>query len=399
MPVLKSSGKEALDRVVDKIAAEKNLPGFLFAATTIDEEIYSKATGYNVLDKPESGKIDDESIFWICSQTKMITHLALLQLIDQGKVSYDTPVSDYLPDFANLLIIDDQFADVWTYKPAKNVMLIKHILNFSSGLFYSMKGFKLDEQGGAYAASHDKTDPIGHFLSELKGGLPGIPILFEPGTSFAYGYSSDIVGFVVEKVTGQTLEEYFQQNIFKPLGMKASFYLTPDIKSKLVDLSYRRGDTLEPWSGQTKLIEQDPSKVAVHLGGVGLYASVKDYLGLLPGKASNPIIGKATLDTIFDPALTEAGAQALGFLQGLDSTVTSKGAQWSTALSVHTEDWPGRRKKGSASWWGWAHTMFFIDPTTNVAAVLGIQVIPTLDQNVFKAWAQLEETLYSELQE
>lgn len=96
-------------------------------------------------------------------------------------------------------------ADVWTYKPAKTVMRLKHLLNFSSGLFYAMKGFQPDQQSGAYIALHDKKDPIGHFLSVLKvssvssqtkgrvfikcefgllqGDLPGIPILFEPGTN------------------------------------------------------------------------------------------------------------------------------------------------------------------------------------------------------------------------
>lgn len=136
-----------------------------------------------------------------------------------------------------------------------------------------------------------------------------------------YGFSSDILGFVVEKAIGQSLESYLyvfpffallnlewfcdteiklhsQEVIFRPLGMSASFYLTPDVKARLVDLTYRKNGNMEAWAGQSKLIEQDPTKgkcvffiqvafifipfsVRRHMGGVGLYASLRDYLTLL----------------------------------------------------------------------------------------------------------------------
>lgn len=88
--------------------------------------------------------------------------------MDQGKLTLETPISEYLPEFANLVVIDDQMTDGWTYKPAKTVMRLKHVLSHSSGLFYPMKGFQPDQQSEAYAASHDKKDPIGHFLSVIK---------------------------------------------------------------------------------------------------------------------------------------------------------------------------------------------------------------------------------------
>lgn len=109
--------------------------------------------------------------------------LAALQLIERGQLSLDSPVSEYIPELANLVVLDDQMADVLTYKPAKTTMLVKHILNFTSGLFYPMKALSLDTQPEPYAAPHDKQNPVSKFLSIIQGDLPGIPILFEPGTN------------------------------------------------------------------------------------------------------------------------------------------------------------------------------------------------------------------------
>jgi CubicO group peptidase (beta-lactamase class C family) len=97
----------------------------------------------------------------------------------------------------------------------------------------------------------------------LQGGLPGIPLKFEPGSDWTYGYSSDVLGFIVEKISGKTLEAYFQDVIFKPLGIKGSFYLTADLERKLLPLSVRTSEgALEPWTGQSyvTLMERDPTK-------------------------------------------------------------------------------------------------------------------------------------------
>jgi CubicO group peptidase (beta-lactamase class C family) len=351
MVTLNPNGKEALDNLVAKVVQEQKIPGFVFGATSVDEEIYFKGGGYNVVNNPASGEVNEDSVFWICSQSKMIIHLAALKLVEQRRITFESPVSDYLPEFADLVIIDDQMADNLTYKPANTIMRLKHLLNFTSGLFYPLKGLRLDQQLVAYAAPHNKENPISEFISIIKGGLPGIPLLFEPGENFAYGWSSDILGFVVEKVSRQTLDEYLQENIFKPLVMKASFYLTPDIKANLVDLAYRRNGNMEAWANQSLLIEQDPTKVARHMGGVGLYASLKDYLNLLrhllqinAGKATNPIVSAETVRSLFEPALNEEGTKSVKAFMSIDPfSPPDSSLQWSTAMAVCTSDWPGRR--------------------------------------------------------
>ncbi|KAH9474868.1 carboxylate methylbutanoyltransferase mlcH [Psilocybe cubensis] len=365
MVVLTKTGKGAMDNLVAEISRNKRIPGFLFGATSATEEIYLKPSGYNIVNDPASGLINEDSTFALCGQGKIITHLAALQLVERGLVTLETPISDYIPEFADLVVLDDQLADVFTFKPAKTIMRLKHVLNFTSGMFYPLKGFSLAQQPEAYIAPYTKDDPISQFLSFIKGDLPGIPLLFEPGENYVHGWSSDIAGFLVEKITGQTLEEYLQENIFKPLNMKASFYLTPDIKDRLVDMTFRRNDILEAWAA---------------------------------GAATNPILTSKTVEQLFEPVLNEQGSKSLDRFLTMDPFTPATHTQWSVGgFALSGSDLPGRRKKGSGFWIGWAHTLFLIDPASGIATVFGAQIMPAGDREIFEVVAELEEALYAGL--
>ncbi|KAF8909682.1 beta-lactamase [Gymnopilus junonius] len=401
MTTLSSSCKQNLDEFIDAALKTKKTPGFILGVTNVDGEIYFHGGGPKVVNDDASGEINQDSVFWLCSQTKLIASLAGLILIEQGKISMDTPVADYFPQLRNPVIVDSTSPQT-TFRPATAVMTVKHLLNFSSGLFY---GDRPDSDGSLpppYTSKemHAAEDPYSAWFQTLKGDLPGVPLKFEPGTDFVYGWSADVLGFLVEKVTGQTLEEFLQEHIFKPLGMETSFYLTPNLRERLVDLACRAKDgSLSPWAGQLKIIEQDPARVQLHLGGVGLYGSVRDYLKLLRHlmqlKVENPILRRETVAEMFVPALPEAGEKAISAF--LAAPNWGPGAQWGTATGLTTQDWPNRRKKGSAFWGGWAGTEYFIDPTSGIAAVLGIQVSPFGDQELWNLWPKLEASLYSAL--
>ena len=172
---------------------EKKLSCVICGVSTVDdEEIYFNSGGYHSMDNPSSGKIDKDSIFWICSQTKLVAHarsfwkvltsilsasltmhtmflsqLAALQLIEKGKLHADTPVSTYLPVFENPIILDDITAEKPSYQPATKVVLVQHLLNFSSGLFYPV-GAPVHVLPMAYLAPHDGEDPVGNFYNLIK---------------------------------------------------------------------------------------------------------------------------------------------------------------------------------------------------------------------------------------
>jgi CubicO group peptidase (beta-lactamase class C family) len=400
MTTLSPSGKQALDDLVAQVIEAKNIPGFVYGVANLDEEIYFHGGGPNVVGDPSSGEVGPDSIMWICSQTKLITSLAALKLVEQGKITFDTPVADYLPQFRNPIIVDRTDTQKTSFKPAQTVVTLKHLLNFTSGLFYPTGGDANMAKGCSSKEMHLSEDPTSEFFRIIIGELPGIPLKFEPGTDFVYGWSSEVAGFLVERVSGQTLEEFCKEHIFDPLGMKTSFLLTPDLRERAVNLAYRDANgTLHPWADQLEIIEQDPTKVRVFLGGVGLYSSMRDYLKLLRHlmqihagrEVPNAILKAETVHDIFVPTLPEKGVKSISEM------IRTEGTSWSTALAVCTTDLNGRRRKCSAWWGGWAGTGYFIDPTTGIAAVFGAQVAPPADVELHKVGFKLESTLYQGL--
>ncbi|KJA17770.1 hypothetical protein HYPSUDRAFT_45930 [Hypholoma sublateritium FD-334 SS-4] len=401
---LTSNGKESLDNLVATLVAGRTIPGFALGATTVEGEIYFNSGGYRNADDLASGEVNGDTVFWICSMTKMIAHIAALQLIEQGKLTTETPVSKFFPQFENVVVLADITSAKPSYSPAKNAITVQHLLNFSSGLFYPpTTGTAMP---GPYAMPHDKEDPHANFLAALQGNHPGIPVKFEPGTDFVYGYSSDILGFIVEKISGQTLEIYFQDNIFGPLGVKGSFYLTPDLKGNFLTLSRRTSDGFK-LETDAKIMEQDYTKVSRHMGGVGLYTSLRDYLKILrhilqihAGTATKPVLKLESVSSLFVGASTEEGIKNLDLFT---ISAPTKGNSWSTALAVSSVDAPWGRKKGSAFWSGWAGTYFFMDPTTGVAAIYGTQLIGetsgSRDPDNLSAFVAFEKTLYAGLQQ
>ncbi|KAJ3504164.1 hypothetical protein NMY22_g18012 [Coprinellus aureogranulatus] len=404
---LSAEGVKQLDQVVANAAKSGNLPTFVFGVTNLDEEIYFNAHGHIDFHDPSSPHASPDSIFWICSMTKLIASIATLQLIDRSLLTLDTPISHHLPSFSNPVVLQYPFKIAKpAFKPLSpdTPVRVRHLLNHSSGLYYDLK---VPEpwyaMGKGYTGEHDREDRVGGFVRHIQGDFPGIPLKFEPGSSWTYGWSSDILGFLVEAVTGLSFEDYCQENIFKPLGIRASFYLTPTLRNDLVRLTFRDPDgKIVPWAGQTPIIEQDPEKVFAHLGGVGLYTSMRDYLKLprhilrvkdnLPVQCT-PLLSQSAAQSLFKPTLTPRGSS---FLDRFN--MVHKGLQFSTGLALMGEDVPGMRRKGSGWWGGWAGTQFFLDPTSGIAVVFGSQLVPPGDEKVVKLQRDLEKTLYANLE-
>lgn len=402
MTTFSPDGERTIDNFIKDTIAAKKIPGFVLGVSNIEREIYFRGGGTNVVHDPSSGEVNPDSVFWICSQTKMIAALAALKLVEQGKISFDTPLSDYLPEFRNPIIVEKTSTQKTKFTPAKTVVTLKHILNFSSGLFYPVVREDLHGLSNGYASKemHATQDPTSAFFRIVIGELPALPLKFEPGTDFVYGWSSDVIGFIVEKVSGQTLEQFCKEHITGPLGMESSFYLTPELKRRLVNLTFRDSNGgMNPWANQVNIIEQDPSKVRLHLGGVGMYSSMRDYLKILrhlmqinAGRpVANPILKVDTVRQIFVPALSDKGSKSLSEFS------MAEGTQWGTALAICTQDWPKRRRKGSVFWGGWAGTSHFIDPTSGIAVVFGVQITPSRDLEVVQVWSKLEALIYSAL--
>ncbi|GLB39797.1 putative beta-lactamase transpeptidase-like protein [Lyophyllum shimeji] len=395
--------KDRLQSIISEAVESKRTPGLVFGVATLDGEQFFAHAGDRVFGEPSAGPIGEDSVMWICSQTKMLASIATFQLVEAGKLRLDDVAAKYLPELANPVVLDkDPQLKQPSFRQPQTEITVRHLLNHSSGLDYGHKDRICEYHlPTVYTTAHEKLDPVRRFYELRRGLYPTQLLKFEPGTSFAYSYGPDSLGFIIERITGQSLEEYYKEHIFSPLGItSASFYLTPNLKQKSVPLVFRESDgKIVPWASQVPIIVQDPEQVHLHMSGVGLYCSMKDYLTILQhllqiraGTAVNPILSKASLDTFFQPTLTPLGVEELNDWSG------KRGHQYSTALALWTVDEPGRRRKGSAGWYGWANTEYFIDPETGVALVFGSQIVPRQDPEVMKVFEQLEEAFYRGLE-
>ncbi|KAJ3513129.1 hypothetical protein NMY22_g15134 [Coprinellus aureogranulatus] len=344
-------------------------------------------------------------------------HHVALQLVEQGKLSYNDPVAKYIPQFQNVVVLDGPVngTEQRPYHVTDRVVTVGELFNHSSGLtywttdpipFYGLSSGYTFHQGPTREATTQE------FFRQIKDGYPGIPLVFEPGAAFNYGYSSDVLGIVVEKITGVSLAEYTKKNIFNPLGVESTFRLNEKLNSKRIELSFRESNgTISPWNNRAGLTPQYPEEVYLALGGVGVYSTLPDYATILRHllkleagqKVAKPILKQSTVKTLFTPTLGEAGVTTLieNTLKYVDTWTdpsSFEGANWSTGFALTAKDWPGRRKAGSGFWSGWAGTFYFLDPTTGIALVGGSQIVPFPDEGANKFFIKAEEIVYANLE-
>ncbi len=209
LPTLKAKGAEAIDQMFEAAVAKKELPGVVAAVVNKDQVLYLNAFG-----KQDAGKnipMAKDTVFRIASMTKPVTSVAIMMLREQGKLRLDDAASQYLPALKGREVIAtyNEQDGTYTTRPAKQEMTIRHLLAHTAGFGY---GFA----NAMVAKLQEKT----------RKPPRDLPLLFDPGTKWQYSTSTALLGDIVVKLTGQSLENYFQAHIFRPLGMvDTSFYL------------------------------------------------------------------------------------------------------------------------------------------------------------------------------
>jgi len=244
--------------------------------------VYYKAAGYNDLDTKSPLKKDD--IFRIASQTKAITSVAIMVLFEEGKLLLSDPVSKYIPSFKKQTVLDKFNAADTTYTtvPATRDITIKDLLTHTSGLGYADIGSK---EANAIYAKHHITAGIGimnRSLLDAMSELGTLPLMHQPGQKWTYGLNTDLLGCLVEIISGMTLSDFFRTHIFEPLGMKDTYFQVPAEKAnRLVNiytedstghLSKSRGNMLNGPTPNYPLL-----KSTYYSGGAGLSSTIYDY--------------------------------------------------------------------------------------------------------------------------
>lgn len=349
----------------------------------------------------EGGKaIDEGSLFRIASMTKPITSVAFMMLLEEGKVALDTPVHHVLPEFKGLGVYNGGGAGVpFLTKACERPMQMVDLLRHTSGLTYGFQNrSNIDAamREGKFENWHGNLD-----LDEFVAALGKLPLEFSPGTAWNYSVSTDVLGAVVQRLSGLSLSDFFAQRIFKPLKMDDTFFAVPEGKVDRLTDCY----TFVPGKGRVMYdrgAESAWSRAPRQLsGGGGLVSTALDYHrfcqmllngGELEGER---ILGHKTLDLMTMNHLPDGGDLA-SWSKSLFSEATNAGVGFGLGFAVNINPAanmiPG--SIGEYYWGGMFSTAFFVDPVEKLHMVFMTQLSPS---SVYPIRRELKTFIYSAL--
>jgi methyl acetate hydrolase len=380
-----------IDRMLHEAADKQEVPGVVAMAATRDGTLYAGAFGRRGL--PAGPAMTTDSVFWIASMTKAITSTAAMQLVERGKLDLDGPIGEVLPALAAPQVLEgfDSTGEP-RLRPAKRPITLRRLLTHTAGFGYDIWNPDL-------------------LRYEEKKGIPGIiscenlaltmPLTFDPGDRWDYGINIDWVGKAIEKVSGQTLGAYFEENLFGPLGMNdTGFKLTDDRRARLVGMHARQADgSLQPMPFEI------PQRPEFEMGGGGLYGTASDYLAfqrmfLNEGRFGDVQVLKP--ETVRLMAQNHIGDLNVGVLKTAIPLYSNDAEffpgmakKWGLGFMITTEPVPGGRGAGSLAWAGLANTYFWIDPAKQVAGVILTQIVPCVDKKVLDLFGAFEAAVYA----
>ena len=332
-----------------------------------------KAYGY--ADKEAGKPMRRDDLFRIASQTKAIISVAAMQLFEQGKFYLDEPISDFLPAFKDMKVVDkfNPADSSYTTVPAKRPITFRHLLTHTAGLDYPLIGTK---EGKAIYARAGIPSGLGEFDGDLKetmSGLATLPLTCQPGEKWQYSLSVDVLGALIEVISGKNLEEYLVQNIFNPLGMNDTRFNIPAEKAGRLTKVYTEDSVhhIIPWTKQRTTIDPNYplARKRYFSGGAGLTSTAWDYAiflqALLNGGSYNGarILAPRTVEMMTTSQLTFLFNDADNF--GLGFGITS-------ALSAAREV----RGEGTFAWGGYFGTTYWADPKNHVIGLVMTQQSP-----------------------
>jgi len=371
-----------IDETLRSGIARRKIPAVVGMVATEGKTIYEGAFGT----RDSSGTpVRVDSIFGIASMTKAITTVAALQLVEQGKVQLDEPVSRLLPQLAKLEVLDGfDPASKPMLRPAKTQITLKHLLTHTSGLCYD------NWDAGMFRYTSQSNEP----------GKVG-PLMFEPGARWQYGQGVDWAGRLVEALSGMSLEEYFRAKILGPLDMKDTSYIMPATKFDRLVSTYRRQD-----DGTLKQdTRQLPTPPKTFNGGGGLYSTVGDYvrfmqmiLGKGRGKNNAQILQAKTVASM---QVNQIGDLTAGKMKSSRPNISSDvdiqpgfTEKWGLGFLINTTAYPHGRSAGSLAWAGIANTYYWIDTKRSLCAVLMMQFYPFVDKEAVGLLGDFERSVY-----
>jgi CubicO group peptidase (beta-lactamase class C family) len=381
---------KSIDTAFSQAVESRAMPGIVAMAATDKGVVYEGAFGKRELGKDAPMTLD--TVVWIASMTKAITATAAMQLVERGKLDLELPAGETVPALASAKVLEGfDAAGKPRLRPAKRPITLRHLLTHTAGFAYEI-------WEPSIAQYQQATDTPG--ITTCANAALTTPLLFDPGDRWDYGINIDWVGKMVEAVSGQTLDRYFQENIFGPLGMNdTAFKIGPAQRTRLAKI-HQRDDkgALAPIDLE---IPQDPE---FHMGGGGLYGTAGDYLTFaLMLMQAGSLKGTQVLkpDTVALMAQNHIGALEVGVLKTAISPLSNDvelfpgmSKKWGLSFLINSQQAPSGRSAGSLAWAGLANTYFWIDRTKRVAGVFLSQVLPFYDHTAINLFGNFETEVY-----
>jgi CubicO group peptidase (beta-lactamase class C family) len=394
-PEAAGMSQKAFDRIEDHLKRRYidtgRFPGTQLVVFRRGNVVHNAVQGFADLERKAPMK--DDTIFRIYSMTKPITSVAFMMLLEEGRVALDEPVHKYIPEWKNLGVFQAGIAGGFLAKPPARPMQIVDLLRHTSGLTYGFQQRSNIDAAYRGAKVGDMDNSV--TLQSMIADLAKIPLEFSPGDAWNYSISTDVVGYLIETISGQPFEQFLKERIFQPLGMSDTDFFVPAEKAHRFAACYsadpagmmsihnadkKGGLTLQD-DPTTSLFLAPPSFIS---GGGGLCSTAADYLtfcrALLNGgelggvrligpktlglMTANHLPGGRDLPEMSRSMFAEAAYNGVGF--GLGFAVTLDPAK--TLM-------PGSR--GEYSWGGAASTAFWIDPAEELIAIFMTQVMPS----------------------
>ena len=359
-----------IDRVVQEYVDKKQVAGAVVLVARNGKIVYQKSIGYDDVDTKTPLKKD--AIFRIASQTKAITSTAVLMLHEEGRFLLDEPISKYIPSFKNPKVLNkfNEKDSSFTTIPAKREITIRDLLTHTSGISYA--GIGTPEANAIYAKNNIPSG-IGTPYNKLADAislLGTMPLIHQPGEKWTYGLNIDVLGYLVEVVSGLSLDEFFRTRIFEPLGMKDTYFYLPADKQSRSPLLYTEAnkETVKV-PANTPSAEFPKLKGTYFSGGAGLNSTAYDYAiflqMILNGGQYN---GKRLLSPVTVKMMThnQIGDLNLGVKKfGLGFGLTTEREAAKLPPSV-----------GSFDWGGIFGTSYWADPQERIVGLIMTQKYP-----------------------
>ena len=387
---MNSEADAVLQGTVDR---ENGVPGVVAMATNRSGNIYEGVFGKR--DSSQSAAMTTDTVMAIFSCTKAVTGVAVMQLVEEGKIGLHDAAKKYVPEIADMMVLDRFDAQgAPSVRPPKSDIPVSQLLFHTAGFGYDFFNPDLVK----YGAAKNVPSVVSASMASMRSVL-----MHDPGTAWEYGSNVDWVGKVVEAVRGKRLGEVMQERIFNPLGMSDSgFAMSPSMRARRASMHAR-----SPEGGMSAMsnfeLTQEPEQ---HMGGHGLYATIGDYMKfvrMVLNDGTGPD-GARVLKAEDQMTVNSLGDMKIKMLPGAIPSLSNDPEffpgmpkSWGYTWMINDQQAPTGRPAGAVAWAGLANLYYWIDRKNQVGGMWGTQILPFVDGVSVPGYLAFEKVVYDHL--